>query len=198
MQGPQLSGNISDSGIRGWNALGIDGNSEAPELLIIQDGVFVPVISFTGQKNEGAVGWLQDGFRVLPYRAGCTMFLRGLALRIAVTRRPIRMAPALVAGIAKQALRAKLIDSKASTLSQRNDEHSGITAFVLAVLVEADVVQLILIRLQRKIVNLFPSQVAELVLERQDFRRGLRKPYYQRYRLSVLISNTPARAGTPT
>jgi hypothetical protein len=48
---PQLSGNISDSGIHRWNALRINGDSEPLGLLIIQHGVFVPIISFAGKKN---------------------------------------------------------------------------------------------------------------------------------------------------
>jgi hypothetical protein len=70
------------------------------------------------------------------------------------------MAPTSVAGIAKKARCAQSIDRKGSPLSQRNDEHTGIATFVLTVLVEADVVPLILVSLQRKIVNLLPSQVA--------------------------------------
>jgi hypothetical protein len=58
------------------------------------------------------------------------------------------MAPTSVAGIAKKARRAQSINRKRSPLSQRNDEYTGIAAFILAVLVEADVVPLILIRLQ--------------------------------------------------
>jgi hypothetical protein len=66
----------------------------------------------------------------------------------------------LIARVAEKAIRTQLIDAKTSRLSKRDDEHSGIAAFVFAVLVPANVVPLILICLQREIVDLFSSQVA--------------------------------------
>jgi hypothetical protein len=88
------------------------------------------------------------------------MFLRGSALLKAVALRATGMAPALVAGVAKQAIRTQLIDAKTPALAQRNDEDSGIAAFVLTVLVESNVVPFILVRLQRKIVNLLSGKGA--------------------------------------
>jgi len=75
------------------------------------------------------------------------------------------MAPALVAGIAEQALRTQLIDAETAALPERDDEDPGIAAFILAVLVPADVIPLILISLQREIVNLLPGQGAQLSLK---------------------------------
>ena len=83
------------------------------------------------------------------------------------------MAPTLVAGIAEKTLWTELIDTKTSALTQRNDEDTGIAAFILAVLVPANVVPLILISLQREIVNFLPGQFAQLSLQRKYFGRGL-------------------------
>ena len=79
------------------------------------------------------------------------------------------MAPALVAGIAEKALRTQLIDAKTAALPERDDENAGIAAFILAVLVPANVIPLILISLQREIVNLLPGQSAQLSLKGNYF-----------------------------
>ena len=83
------------------------------------------------------------------------------------------MAPALVAGVAEKALRTQLIDAKTAALPQRDDEDAGIAAFILAVLVPADVIPLILISLQREVVNLLPGQVAQLSLKGNYFWRSI-------------------------
>ena len=101
------------------------------------------------------------------------MLLRGLALRIVGTRRAVGMAPALVAGIAEKALRTQLIDAKTAALPERDDENAGIAAFILAVLVPANVIPLILISLQREVVNLLPGQVAQLSLKGNYFWRSI-------------------------
>jgi hypothetical protein len=83
------------------------------------------------------------------------------------------MAPALVASVAEKALWTQLVDAKTAALPQRDDEDAGIAAFILAVLVPADVIPLILISLQREIVNLLPGQSAQLSLKGNYFWRSI-------------------------
>jgi hypothetical protein len=93
------------------------------------------------------------------------MFLRISVLFPAAALGAPETAATLVAGIAKQTIRAQLIDSKASALSERNDEDSGIPAFIFAMLMPADVISFIFIGLQREVVDFCPCQGAELTLQ---------------------------------
>lgn len=58
------------------------------------------------------------------------------------------MAPAAITVVTQKAFGAELIYSKTSAFPQRNDENSRIPTFVLAVLMEVNVIPLILICLQ--------------------------------------------------
>ena len=85
------------------------------------------------------------------------------------------MAPATVAVVAEKAIWAKFTDTKTSALAQRNDVHTGVPAFVFAMLVPAYVIPLVLVDLQRKIINFFTGQVSQFSLKRNYFWRGLRE-----------------------
>ena len=85
------------------------------------------------------------------------------------------MTPATVAGIAEKAIWAKLTDTKASALPQGNNVDARIAALIFAMLVPADVIPLIFVELQREVVNFFARQLAQFVLERNDFLRSLRE-----------------------
>ena len=83
------------------------------------------------------------------------------------------MTSTVVARIAEQAIWAEFMETKTSAFPQRDDEDTGIPAFIFAMLVPADVVALIFVDLHREVVNFFARQGGQLSLKGDYFCRSI-------------------------
>src|SRR5579864_6769436 len=151
---------VSGSNVLRRNVLRVYGNSQALRSLIVQNRVLMGVVVRIGEKNQRAVLRLQQGpfAFIFARRTGFAMLMRLLAF--GARRLCYPGAHLLVAVVTNAAFIAQIAKAERADLSERNDEHPRIAAFIFAVLVPVNVVLFILVTDERKVVHRFARQLA--------------------------------------